>query len=54
VVAAVMLTLRRRAGVKHQDPSAQARVRASDRLRMVRMDAVRPARREGAEEEVQP
>jgi NADH-quinone oxidoreductase subunit J len=39
VVAAVMLTLRRRTGVKHQDPSAQARVRASDRLRMVKMDA---------------
>ena len=42
VVAAVMLTLRRRAGVKHQDPSLQARVRAVDRLRMVKMDAVRP------------
>ena len=42
VVAAVMLTLRRRGGVKHQDPSAQARVRAGDRLRMVKMDAVRP------------
>jgi len=54
VVAAVMLTLRRRAGVKHQDPSAQARVRASDRLRMVRMDAVRPAPPAQAEEEVQP
>ena len=43
VVAAVMLTLRRRTGVKHQDPSQQARVRAGDRLRMVKMDAVRPA-----------
>jgi len=43
VVAAVMLTLRRRTGVKHQDPSAQARVRASDRLRIVKMDAVKPA-----------
>ena len=39
VVAAVMLTLRRRTGVKHQDPAAQSRVRASDRLRMVKMDA---------------
>ena len=39
VVAAVMLTLRRRTGVKHQDPSAQARVRASDRLRMVKMES---------------
>ena len=42
VVAAVMLTLRRRSGVKHQDPSAQARVRASDRLRMVKMPASVP------------
>ena len=43
VVAAVMLTLRRRGGTKHQDPSAQARVRAVDRMRMVKMDAVKPA-----------
>jgi len=39
VVAAVMLTLRRRTGVKHQDPAAQARVRASDRLRVVKMES---------------
>lgn len=47
VIAAVMLTLRRREGVKHQDPAAQARVRASDRLRMVKVEAVsmRPADR---------
>ena len=38
VVAAVMLTLRRRGGVKHQNPADQARVRASDRLRMVKME----------------
>jgi NADH-quinone oxidoreductase subunit J len=42
VIAAVMLTLRRRPGARHQDPSAQARVRASDRIRMVKMDAVKP------------
>ncbi|MES2859702.1 MAG: NADH-quinone oxidoreductase subunit J [Pseudomonadota bacterium] len=42
VVAAVMLTLRRRPGAKHQDPSAQSRVRSGDRLRMVKMDAERP------------
>lgn len=41
VIAAVMLTLRRREGAKHQDPAAQARVRASDRLRMVKVEAVR-------------
>ena len=43
VVAAVMLTLRRRGGTKHQDPSAQSRVQAADRMRMVKMDAVKPA-----------
>ena len=42
VIAAVMLTLRRRPGAKHQNPSEQARVRASDRLRMVKMEAVKP------------
>jgi len=54
VVAAVMLTLRRRTGVKHQDPSAQARVRASDRLRMVKMEPVRPAAPVAPVEEKQP
>jgi NADH-quinone oxidoreductase subunit J len=53
VIAAVMLTLRRRPGARHQDPSAQARVRASDRIRMVKMDAVKPAT-PAADEEVQP
>lgn len=48
VIAAVMLTLRRRPGARHQDPSAQARVRAVDRLRMVRMPAeVPPAKPAG-------
>jgi NADH-quinone oxidoreductase subunit J len=42
VVAAVMLTLRRRGGTKHQDPSAQSRVKAADRMRMIKMDAVQP------------
>jgi NADH-quinone oxidoreductase subunit J len=43
VIAAVMLTLRRRVGVKHQNPSEQARVRAQDRIRMVSMPAEKPA-----------
>ena len=43
VVAAVMLTLRRRPGAKHQDPSLQARTRAGDRIRMVKMNAEKPA-----------
>src|SRR3954470_15403069 len=42
VIAAVMLTLRRRVGAKHQDPAAQSRVRAGDRLRMVKMGSTRP------------
>jgi len=43
VIAAVMLTLRRRPGVRHQDPARQVRVRAADRLRMVNMPAEVPA-----------
>ncbi|WP_337245096.1 NADH-quinone oxidoreductase subunit J [Luteimonas sp. gir] len=42
VIAAVTLTLRRRPGAKHQNPGEQARVRAQDRMRVVKMDAVRP------------
>jgi NADH-quinone oxidoreductase subunit J len=42
VIAAVTLTLRRREGTKHQDPSAQARVKAADRFRMVSMSAEKP------------
>jgi NADH-quinone oxidoreductase subunit J len=42
VIAAVMLTLRRRVGAKHQNPMEQARVKASDRLRMVRMESTPP------------
>jgi NADH-quinone oxidoreductase subunit J len=53
VIAAVMLTLRRRAGARHQNPAEQARVRASDRIRMVRMEAVKPAAPQSGEE-VQP
>ncbi|HEY4555440.1 MAG TPA: NADH-quinone oxidoreductase subunit J [Lysobacter sp.] len=43
VIAAVMLTLRRRPGARHQNPSEQVRVRAADRLRMVKVEAVRSA-----------
>jgi NADH-quinone oxidoreductase subunit J len=53
VIAAVMLTLRRRAGARQQDPSAQARVRASDRVRIIKMDAVKP-QAPAAGEETQP
>ena len=43
VIAAVMLTLRRRTGTKSQNPGEQTRVKASDRLRMVSMPAEKPA-----------
>jgi NADH-quinone oxidoreductase subunit J len=43
VIAAVMLTLRKRTGTKTQNPSEQARVRAGDRLRIVKMAAEKPA-----------
>ena len=44
VVAAVMLTLRKRAGTKTQDPAEQSRVKASDRLRMVDVAVETPVR----------
>ena len=37
IIAAISLTLRHRRGLKVQDISAQVAVRASDRLRMVKM-----------------
>ena len=37
-----VLTLRKREGTKHQNPGAQSRVKASDRFRMVKMDAEQP------------
>ncbi len=52
VIAAVMLTLRRRTGVKTQNPGEQARVRAQDRIRLVSMPAEKPAGAGEATEEV--
>ena len=37
IVVAVMLTLRRRTGTKHQDPSRQVMVRREDRVRLLKM-----------------
>ena len=37
IIAAIVLTLRRRKGVKKQKPSKQVRVRREDRLRIVKM-----------------
>lgn len=42
MIAAIMLTFRRRAGVKYQDAGAQAKVRREDRIRIVSMPASRP------------
>ncbi|GIX36766.1 MAG: NADH:ubiquinone oxidoreductase subunit J [Silanimonas sp.] len=39
ILAAVMLTLRRRPGSRHQDPAKQAAVRKEDRIRIVKMPA---------------
>ena len=37
VIAAVMLTLRKRGGTKYQSPSSQVAVQARDRVRIVKM-----------------
>lgn len=37
IIAAILLTLRRRTGIKHQDPSRQVQVRKEDRIRVVKM-----------------
>ncbi|GAB4184053.1 MAG: NADH-quinone oxidoreductase subunit J [Wenzhouxiangellaceae bacterium] len=42
IVAAIMLTLRRRPETRYQDPSQQVKVKRSERVRMVSMDAVKP------------
>ncbi len=39
IIAAIVLTLRRRKGVKKQDQSKQVRTRREDRIRMVKMKA---------------
>jgi NADH-quinone oxidoreductase subunit J len=43
IVAAVPLTLRHRTGMKTQNPARQVMVQARDRVRIVKMDAVKPA-----------
>jgi NADH-quinone oxidoreductase subunit J len=41
IIAAIVITLRRRPGTKHQDPARQVAVRREDRIRLVKMDADR-------------
>lgn len=42
IIAAIMITLRRRVGTKHQDPGRQVLVRREDRIRLVKMAAEKP------------
>jgi NADH-quinone oxidoreductase subunit J len=42
VIAAVALTLRQRTGVRHQQASEQVAVKATDRVRVIKMAAERP------------
>ena len=37
IIAAISLTMRRREGTKSQNPAQQVRVKAADRVRLVRM-----------------
>jgi NADH-quinone oxidoreductase subunit J len=46
IVAAIALTLRQRKDSKHIDPSLQVRVKARDRLQIVKLPPVRPAQPE--------
>ncbi|MGA9336007.1 MAG: NADH-quinone oxidoreductase subunit J [Rudaea sp.] len=41
VIAAVMLTLRQRTGVRHQYPSRQVAIKARDRIRIVKMPSAK-------------
>jgi NADH-quinone oxidoreductase subunit J len=53
IVAAIALTLRKRKDSKFQSPSEQVRVKARDRLEIVKMDPVRAAPAPAATEEKQ-
>jgi len=53
IIAAVALTLRKRKDSKFQNPSEQVRVKARDRIEIVKMDPVRPAPAPVAAEEKQ-
>ena len=43
IVAAIALTLRRRKDSKYINPAEQVKVKRSDRLRIIKMDSVKPA-----------
>lgn len=48
LIAAIALTLRARKDSKYQNPSDQVRVKARDRVELIKMDAVKPAMAEVA------
>jgi len=48
IIAAIALTLRTRKDTKHTDPSQQVRVKARDRVRIIKMPPSRPAQPEPA------
>ncbi len=54
IVAAIALTLRERKDSKAQNPSDQVRVKASDRLQLIKMDPVKQAMVSAPEEEKAP
>jgi len=43
IIAAIALTLRERKDSKHMDPSDQVRIKARDRMTLVKLDVTRPA-----------
>jgi len=43
IIAAILLTLRKRRKTRYQDPSEQVQVRKEDRLRIIKMDPEPPA-----------
>lgn len=47
IVAAVVLTLRRREGTRRQDPGQQVLVRRSERVRLIKMPAASAAKEQG-------
>ncbi len=42
IISAIMITLRKRVGTKHQDASRQVQVRREDRVRLISMPAEKP------------
>ncbi len=45
IIAAIMITLRKRVGTKHQNASRQVQVRREDRVRLISMPAEKPEAR---------